>query len=110
MRHRELHCKGILPPLTTPFDVQGRVYFEGLRRNVKRYNEAGLAGYVALGSNGEAVHLDVEEQQRVISTIREWALDSHTVIAGVNEHSTYAAMAATRRAAEAEADAALDLW
>ena len=107
MGHRELHCKGILPPLTTPFDVQGRVYFEGLRRNVKRYNEAGLAGYVALGSNGEAVHLDVEEQQRVISTIREWALDNHTIITGVNEHSTYAAMAATRRAAEAGADAAL---
>jgi 4-hydroxy-2-oxoglutarate aldolase len=107
MRNRELHCKGILPPLTTPFDVQDRVYFEGLRRNIKHYNEAGLAGYVALGSNGEAVHLDPEEQRRVIATIREWALASHTVIAGVNEHSTYAAMAATKRAAEAGADAAL---
>ena len=107
MRNRELHCKGILPPLTTPFDVQDRVYFEGLRRNIKRYNEAGLAGYVALGSNGEAVHLDPEEQRQVIATIREWALASHTVIAGVNEHSTYAAMAAAKRAAEAGADAAL---
>jgi 4-hydroxy-2-oxoglutarate aldolase len=107
MRHRELHCRGILPPLTTPFDAQDRVDFEGLRRNITRYNEAGLAGYVALGSNGEAVHLDLAEQQQVISTIRESALASHTIIAGVNEHSTYAAMAATRRAAEAGADAAL---
>lgn len=107
MQKRELHCRGILPPLTTPFDVKGRIYFEGLRRNVKRYNEAGLAGYVALGSNGEAVHLDPDEQRQVISTIREWALATHTVIAGVNEQCTFAAIAAAKRAADAGADAAL---
>lgn len=107
MRQRELHCIGILPPLTTPFDAQDRVDIEALRRNIKQYNEAGLAGYVALGSNGEAVHLDLAEQQQVISTIRESALASHTIIAGVNEQATYAAVAATRRAAEAGADVAL---
>jgi 4-hydroxy-2-oxoglutarate aldolase len=107
MRDLELHCNGILPPLTTPFDEQGRVDFEGLRRNVARYNEAGLAGYVALGSNGEAVHLTREEQTEVIETIKQAARPDHTIIAGVNEFSTAAAIAATRRAADAGADAAL---
>ena len=107
MHERELHCNGILPPLTTPFDDEGRVDFEGLRRNVARYNETGLAGYVALGSNGEAVHLTREEQTEVISTIKQSARPDHTVIAGVNEFSTQAAIAATRRAADAGADAAL---
>ena len=107
MQEDGLHCKGILPPLTTPFDVQGQVDFEGLRHNVARYNEAGLAGYVALGSNGEAVHLAAEEQALVIETIKRAARPDHTVIAGVNELSTRAAIAASRRAADAGADAAL---
>ena len=107
MQHHEPHGKGILPPLTTPFDLKGEVCFEGLRRNVLRYNETGLAGYVALGSNGEAVHLTTEEQTRVIATIREWALPRHLVIAGVNELATHAAIAACRRAADAGADVAL---
>jgi 4-hydroxy-2-oxoglutarate aldolase len=107
MQNRELHCKGILPPVTTPFDGGGEVDFEGLRHNVARYNETGLAGYVALGSNGEAVHLTLEEQTRVIETIRQAALPHQTIIAGINELSTHAAIAATRRAADAGADAAL---
>ncbi len=107
MQNRELHYNGILPPLTTPFDEQGRVDFEGLRRNVARFNETGLAGYVALGSNGEAVHLTREEQTQVIETIRQAARPDHTLIAGVNEFSTQAAIAATARARAAGADAAL---
>ena len=107
MQKREPHCKGILPPITTPFDVKGRVDVEGLRRNVARYNEAGLAGYVAFGSNGEGVHLTVEERQLVIETIRQAARPDHTIIAGVNELSTHAAITAAQRAADAGADVAL---
>src|SRR4051794_32386403 len=104
MQNSELHCNGILPPVTTPFDAKGQVDFEGLRHNVARYNETGLAGYVALGSNGEAVHLTLEEQTRVIETIKQAALSRHTIIAGVNELATQAAIAATRRVADAGAD------
>jgi 4-hydroxy-2-oxoglutarate aldolase len=62
---------------------------------------------VALGSNGEAVHLTLEEQTRVIETIKQSALPHQTIIAGVNELATHAAIAATRRAADAGADVAL---
>jgi 4-hydroxy-2-oxoglutarate aldolase len=107
MQNSELHCNGILPPVTTPFDAKGQLDFEGLRHNVARYNETGLAGYVALGSNGEAVHLTLEEQRRVIETIKQSALSHHTIIAGINELATHAAIVATKRAADAGADVAL---
>ncbi|MCP4655619.1 MAG: dihydrodipicolinate synthase family protein [bacterium] len=98
---------GILPPLTTPFDERGEVDLDALARNVERYNETALAGYVALGSNGEAVHLTAAERRRVIATIRRAAAPGLTVVAGVNELSTRAAVEATRQAADAGADAVL---
>lgn len=107
MQNRELNCNGILPPVTTPFDAKGQVDFEGLRHNVARYNETGLVGYVALGSNGEAAHLTIEEQTRVIETIKRAALPHQTIVAGVNELSTRAAITAAQRAADVGADIAL---
>ena len=53
----QIRLHGIMPPLTTPFSPDGSIDLGALRANVSRYNETGLAGYVALGSNGEAVHL-----------------------------------------------------
>jgi 4-hydroxy-2-oxoglutarate aldolase len=104
---RDFHLNGILPPLTTPFDGGGNVDYEALRANVERYNEAGLAGYVALGSNGEAVHLTQDERSGVIETIRRHASPAHTVIAGVNEFSTRATINGARNASTTGADAAL---
>ncbi len=104
---KSLSLNGILPPLTTPFDGRGDLDYDALAANIARYNETGLAGYVALGSNGEAVHLSDEERVRVIKAIRGAALPQHTVVAGVNELSTSAAITAARRAADAGANAAL---
>ena len=97
---------GIFPPLPTPFTVRADVDFDGLREDLEKYNETGLAGYVALGSNGEAVHLSIDERTRVISTISRLAA-GRTVVAGVNELSTGAAIEASHRAADAGAHAAL---
>jgi 4-hydroxy-2-oxoglutarate aldolase len=104
---KRIHLNGIFPPLTTPFDCRSELDYDTLAANVEQYNETGLAGYVALGSNGEAVHLSDEERVRVIETIRRAALPHHTVIAGVNELSTRGAINAARRATDAGADAAL---
>ena len=102
-----IHLDGVMPPLTTPFDAAGRVDAGRLAENVARYNETGLVGYVALGSNGEAVHLSRSERNQVIATIKQAATPSHTVLAGVNEFATGAAIEAARAAADAGADAAL---
>lgn len=103
----KLKLSGIMPPLTTPFDERGEVDYDGLRRNVERYNETGLSGYVALGSNGEAVHLSSEERIEVLATIKKAATPNHRIIAGVNELTTRSAIEATKHASDAGADAAL---
>jgi 4-hydroxy-2-oxoglutarate aldolase len=96
-----------MPPLTTPFAADGSVDLGALRANVAFYNETGLAGYVALGSNGEAVHLSSSERGQMIETIKQSATSDHTIIAGVNELSTRAAIEATRAAAGSGAEAVL---
>lgn len=96
-----------MPPLTTPFTDGGEVDWEALGRNVSRYNDTGLSGYVALGSNGEAVHLTTRERARVIETVKRAASPGMRIIGGVNEFSTQAAIEACRAAADAGAEAAL---
>lgn len=107
MGDRFLRLTGILPPITTPFDAEGDLDTGALAANVERYNETGLAGYLAFGSNGEAVHLSADECHRVLETLSRTAATGRAVVAGVNEQSTAAAIEATRRAADAGAGAAL---
>src|SRR5262245_28304374 len=102
-----LNLKGVFPPVTTPFDARGELDADGLAGNIERYNKAGLAGYVAMGSNGEAVHLTSEERINVIKVIKSAAKPGRIVIAGVNELSTRADLEATQRVADCGADAAL---
>jgi 4-hydroxy-2-oxoglutarate aldolase len=60
-----IKLNGILPPVTTPL-TSGDVDYGALASNIARYNETGLRDYVPLGSNGEAVHLTVDERSRVV--------------------------------------------
>jgi len=102
-----MNLKGIIPPVTTPFTDRGEVDYAALSSNITRYNEKGLAGYCALGSNGEAVHLTADERRRVVETVKRAATNQHTIIAGVNELSTRAAIEAARAASDVGAEAAL---
>jgi len=104
---RDSQLNGILPPVTTPFDERGDVDYGALASNIARYNETGLKGYVPLGSNGEAVHLTAGERSHVVETVKRAATSEHTIVAGVNELSTRAAIEAARAAADCGADAVL---
>lgn len=103
----EVNLNGILPPVTTPFNERGDVDFGALASNIAYYNETGLRGYVPLGSNGEAVHLTAIERRRVIETVKRAATSEHTIVAGVNEFSTTAAIEAALSAADCGAEALL---
>ncbi len=107
MANKILRLAGILPPITTPFDLAGALDLGALAANVERYNEVGLAGYLAFGSNGEAVHLTAGERRRVLETLGETAAPGRPVVAGVNEQSTAAAVEAARQAADCGAGAVL---
>jgi hypothetical protein len=44
--------KGIIPPMVTPFDEMGVIRYDAFERNIEKYVEAGIEGYLVLGSNG----------------------------------------------------------
>ncbi|MBC7224891.1 MAG: dihydrodipicolinate synthase family protein [Anaerolineae bacterium] len=107
MSQATLSLRGVFPPISTPFGPRGEVAHGALRENLARWNQYHLAGYVVLGSNGEAVYLDWEEKLQVLRTVREVAAPGKLVIAGVDCESTREAIRLVRAAADAGADAAL---
>jgi 4-hydroxy-2-oxoglutarate aldolase len=98
---------GIFPPLPTPFKEDGALDLEALRANVEKLNATGLSGYLALGSNGEAVHVTPEEASHVYATVRQAAASDKIVVGGTGQFSTRATIELTKRAADAGCAAAL---
>ena len=100
---------GIFPPVPTFFADDEALDLDTLRRHVRGLVAAEIGGFVALGSNGEAVHLDDDERRRVIATVREAAGSGALVLAGTGALSTRATIGLCGLAAEAGADVALVL-
>jgi 4-hydroxy-2-oxoglutarate aldolase len=99
---------GIFPPIPTPFDTaSGDVDVAALAVNVRRWMTTRLSGILALGSNGEAASLDEDEADRVVAAVRAEVPRDRTLLVGTGRESTRATIAATRRAANLGADAAL---
>lgn len=101
--------EGIYPPIPTFFDAQEALDLATYRQHIVNLSETGITGYVVMGTNGEAVHLNTEERVQVIEAAREAAGDDMPIIAGCGEQSTRATIANCLRAARAGADAALIL-
>ena len=95
-----MNLSGVFPPLTTPFSGDGSVSLVDLRTNLARYNRTPLAGYVALGSTGEAVLLSRPEMDEALGAVREAAAPEKILIAGTGAESTSETIERTRRAAE----------
>jgi len=107
----ELDIRGIYPPLPTFFDDEEELDLATLREHVRRLQDRGIRHFVALGSNGEAVHLDRDERRQVIATIREAAdrCEGAQVLVGAGANSTRETIALCRLAAESGGDVALIL-
>ena len=69
--------------------------------------QTGLAGILALGSNGEAALLDETEADLVVATTRDAMPPDRLLIVGTGRESTRATIAATKRAAALGAGAVL---
>lgn len=100
---------GIYPPLPTFFTANDELDLRTLRAHIRRIAESGIAGYVVMGTNGEAVHLSSEERVRVIETTRATAGEQGLILAGCGEQSTRASIVLCRQAARAGANFALIL-
>ena len=100
---------GIYPPLPTFFDEKDELDLVTLRKHIQRLAETGVAGYVVMGTNGEAVHLTSEERAQVIEAARDAAGEHTLILAGCGEQSTRATTANCQQAARSGADIALVL-
>jgi 4-hydroxy-2-oxoglutarate aldolase len=104
MKPTDLH--GIFPPIPTPF-VDGKVAYDKLAANIARWNQTGLRGYVAFGSNGEYVYLSEAEKLEVVKTVVQSAAPGMQVIAGTGCESTWQTIELTNACAKLGAHAAL---
>lgn len=99
---------GIFPPITTPF-VNGELSIEKLQHNISIWNKTELAGYVVMGSNGEAVLLTKEEKLKLIEHTKKFASSDKIIIAGTGSDSIKETISLTNNAADLGADFALVL-
>ena len=78
---------GIIIPAVTPFSEDGSIDFESMRVNIEAWNQTGISGIMALGTNGEFKALDDEESLGVIRFFSEHVSPEKTLIAGVGRES-----------------------
>jgi 4-hydroxy-tetrahydrodipicolinate synthase len=103
---------GAFTALVTPFTSEGAVDEPAFRRLVHWQLLAGIDGLVPCGTTGEAPTLTAAERERLIAATVEVAAERPSrgrlrIVAGTGTNDTAATIAATRRAAELGADAAL---
>jgi len=103
-----MQLRGIFPPMATPFTADGDAIDVGaLRHNLDRWLTTSLAGFVLLGSNGEAALIEEDEADALVGEVRERVPADRLVIVGTGRESTRGTIGASRRAAQLGADAAL---
>ncbi|HMK66587.1 MAG TPA: 4-hydroxy-tetrahydrodipicolinate synthase [Thermodesulfobacteriota bacterium] len=107
---KEIDFSGCHIPLVTPFKEDFSLDEDGLRRLVNYLiEEEKVDGLVPCGTTGESPTLDHEEHHRVIEITVKEARGRVPVIAGTGSNSTQEAIAMTRHAEEAGADATLQV-
>src|SRR5262245_46282971 len=97
---------GVFVSVTTPFRGD-YVAVDALAANLARWNAAGLAGYLVLGSTGEFPMLSEVERDGVLATAREVIPRQKAFIAGTGTDSTLHTVRQKKRAAELGAEVAL---
>lgn len=98
---------GILPPITTPFNPDGSVYFKKLEHNVEHYSKTPVAGMVVLGSTGESIMLSDQEGRDVLKCAREHAAPEKVLVAGTGIESAIETLRLTEYAASLGYDVAM---
>jgi len=99
--------QGSIVALVTPMEEDGSLDVESLRKLVEFHIEQGTDGIVAVGTTGESATLNPEEHCEVIRRVVEQVKGRVPVIAGTGANATTEAIALTREAKAAGADACL---
>jgi 4-hydroxy-2-oxoglutarate aldolase len=100
--------RGVIPPLVTPFTADGALDLASFEANIEALSAFDLAGFLVLGSNGEAASLDEEEKLALVAAARRVA-GGRFLLVGTGMESTRATVALGRRVADLGADSVLVL-
>ena len=99
--------EGVFAPIATPFAANGEIDFGRYAENLAKFDKTGLAGIVALGSNGEFTMLSHAEKLDLIAAIRKGIAADKVLLAGTGCESLKETIELTKGAADRGADAAL---
>lgn len=91
---------GVFPALMTEFHEDGSLDLEGTQRHMESCMEAGVSGFVMLGTLGENPSLYGDEKEAVLTAAVE-AANGLPVLTGVAEYTTDMAIDHVRRAERA---------
>ena len=80
--------KGIIPPLTTPFDERGKVWASALEAEVNHHIACGAQGICATGSTGEGAGLTPDEIFEICSITVKYARGRVPVVGGMIPDNT----------------------
>lgn len=103
-----MSLRGVIPPLVTPFREDGGLDLPGFEANLEALAAYPLAGFLVLGSNGEAASLEEQEKLQLVAAARR-RLAGRFLLVGTGLESTRATVALTAKAAGCGADAVLVL-
>ena len=106
MRNKVLF-KGVYVPIITPFTEKNELDVKGLAHLIHYYIEQGVSGIVPCGTTGESPTLSHEEHRRIIDITIQEVNKKVPVIAGTGSNNTAEAIALTKHAQKAGADAVL---
>lgn len=102
----EPYFTGCCTALVTPF-LDGKVNYPMLQQLLRRQLQAGLQAVVLCGTTGEGATLSDDEKLEMIRYAKEFVGTGIKIIAGTGSNNTAHAVALSREAQEAGADALL---
>src|SRR4051812_45362496 len=100
-KHLPDSFKGVVPPISTPFNEAYEVDMASLERLVNFQIEAGVHGLFALGSTSETVFLTDKQRKTVLEVIVKTAAGRVPVLAGAIETTTARVIEQARLAEQA---------
>jgi 4-hydroxy-2-oxoglutarate aldolase len=100
---------GVIPPMVTPFKANGELDSGAFVSNVKKWNEARLAGYLVIGSNSETVYLSEDEKLELVKLTVEHAKKDRLIMVGSGLESARETIKLTNKCASLGAHCALVL-
>lgn len=82
-----MDIRGIVTVINTPFDENGQIETEGLRKNMRYAIRAGVKGFLIPAMASEVLKLTEEEKELLVRIALEEAGDEVMVIAGTSAHT-----------------------